>query len=200
MISMVEDLATDTLNINRTIAFASQISMGLDSLQENMYNTDSASANTLTLYRQNAIYVRLVSMDFSDQTAIQLRNSGNMRLIRNLEITNAISRYWKEINTLDNMGANFEKRLNDLAAAGYSIFNRKYARRGNWDSTSYFYSVTLDPAARLMTYDKNTLINYGNHLDRMIGLLNSFFIPRLNTQKERGAKLIRLIKKEYHLN
>jgi len=199
MESMVEDLTTDTVNINRVMAFASRVSMGLDSLQENMYNTDSASANSLTLYRQNATYTRIVSIDFSDQTAAQLRNSGNMRLIRNMEITKSISRYWKSINTVEDMEDNYQKRLDDLAIAGYNIFNRKYASPGNWDSTSSLFRVTVDPAARLMTYDKNTLINYGNHLDRMIGLLSSFYIDRLNSQKVRATKLIRLIKKEYHL-
>ena len=116
-----------------------------------------------------------------------------------MEITKSISRYWKSINTVEDMEDNYQKRLDDLAIAGYNIFNRKYASPGNWDSTSSLFRVTVDPAARLMTYDKNTLINYGNHLDRMIGLLSSFYIDRLNSQKVRATKLIRLIKKEYHL-
>ncbi len=199
MKSILEDLATDTVNINRTVEFAAVVSNGLDSLQKNMYNTDSAFANTLTLYRQNAIYTRFVSITLSDQTATQLRNSGNMRLIQKPEITNKISSYWRAGNQVENIQDNYETRLNNLSIAGYNIFNRKFISPLIWDSITRLNLVAVDTTAILMTYDKNTLINFGNHLDRMVGLLNKFFIPNLEDLKRRAIYLIRLIQKEYHL-
>jgi len=199
MEGMLEDLVSDTAMLASTIQFAIRISNGLDSLQNNFFDTDNAVANTQMIYRQNTTYLRLIVPGFSDQTAIQLRNSGAMRLIRKREIANAISRYWRGINSVENVSAISERRLDEISEAGYNIFNRRNIIRHLRDSLTSLDNVSIHPAARLMTNDKNTFINYANRLNQLTSNIDRFLVPFLKSQKLRGDSLIHLIKKEYHL-
>ncbi|HVE61754.1 MAG TPA: hypothetical protein VNA26_08040 [Chitinophagaceae bacterium] len=199
MEGMLEDLVADTAMLSSRIQFATRIVKGLDSLQNNFFDTDNTVANTQTIYRQNTTYIRLIVADFNDQTAIQLRNSGNMRLIRKREIVNAISQYWIGINSVENVSGILEMRLDEIYEAGYNIFNRKNIIRQFRDSLTRLDNVSIDPAARLMTNDKNIFINYANRINRLTINIDRFLIPFLKSQKQRGDRLIHLIKKEYHL-
>jgi len=122
-----------------------------------------------------------------------------MRLIRKREIANAISRYWRGINSVENVSGILERRLNEISEAGYNIFNRRNIIRHLRDSLTSLDNVSIHPAARLMTNDKNTFINYANRLDRLTSNIDRFLVPFLKSQKLRGDSLIHLIKKEYHL-
>jgi hypothetical protein len=197
MKGMLEDLVSDTAMLASTIQFATRISNGLDSLQNNLFDSDKAVANTLTIYRQNTTYIRLITVGFSDQTAIQLRNSGAMRLIRKREIANAISRYWRGINSVENISAMVEKRLNEISETGFNIFNRKNIIRQSRDSLTRIDNVSIHPAASFMTNDKNIFINYGNRINGLSSSIDRFLVPNLKRQKQRGDGLIYLIRKEY---
>jgi len=199
MKGMVEDLVSDTAMLASVIQFATRISNGLDSLQNYFFDTDNAVDNTTTIYRQNTIYLRLIVVGFSDQTATQLRNSGAMRLIRKREIANAISRYWRGINSIEAVTSITEKRLDEISEAGYNIFNRKNIIGRLRDSLTRLDNVYIHSAARLMTNDKNILINYANQINRLTLNIDHFLVPFLKLQKLRGDSLIRLIKKEYYL-
>jgi hypothetical protein len=198
MESMVEDLVADTAMLSSVIQFATRIKNGLDSLQNNFFDTDNVAANTLTIYRQNTTYTRLIVANFSDQTAIQLRNSGTMRLIRKRNIANAISRYWIGINSVEYVSGMVEKQLDEISEAGYNIFNRKNIIKQSRDSLTRLDNALIDPAARFMTNDKNIFINYANRINRLTSNIDRFLIPFLKSQKIRGDSLIRLVQKEYH--
>ena len=122
-----------------------------------------------------------------------------MRLIRKREIANAISRYWRGINSVENVSAISERRLDEISEAGYNIFNRRNIIRHLRDSLTRLDNVSIHPAARLMTNDKNTFINYANRINRLTSNIDRFLVPFLKSQKLRGDSLIHLIKKEYHL-
>ncbi len=198
MEGMLEDLVEDTAMLSSTIEFATRIRIGLDSLQKNFFDTDNVAANTLTIYRQNSVYIRIIAVSFSDQTTIQLRNSGAMRLIRKREITNAISRYWKGINRVEYVSGLLEKRLDEISEKGYNIFNRNNIIKVSRDSLTGLDHVSIHPAARLMTSDKNIYINYANQVYRLASNIDRFFIPFLKSQKLRADNLIHLIQTEYH--
>jgi hypothetical protein len=200
MKGMLEDLVSDTAMLGAAIQFSTRIGSGLDSLQKNFFDTDNVAANTLTIYRQNTTYLRIIAVGFSDQTAIQLRNSGAMRLIREREIANAISRYWRGINSIENVSGLLEKRLDEISEAGYNIFNTKNIIGRIRDSLTRLEKITINPAAELMTRDNNKFINYANRVYRLSSQIDRFLIPFLKSQKLRADSLIHLIKKEYHLD
>ena len=199
MEGMVDDLIADTIELNNRIWFNTNLSNGLDSLQNNLYNTDSAVQNTLILYRQNATYIRILPVEFNDQTATQLRNSGTMRLIRKKEVAKAISEYWNKSNGIMDIVAGMEDRVNEIYTVSHSIFNRKHQLNFSRDSVSRMSMGVIDPAARLMTTDAKILINYANYLYRYNSNIDRFLNPNLIRQKQRAINMITQIKKEYHL-
>jgi hypothetical protein len=224
MKGMLEDLGADTVMMNSTMEFAAQISKGLDSLQSNLFNADNIASNSGTIYRQNFTYMRLIVVSFSDQTATQLRNSGTLRLIRKTEIANAISSYWQGINSIEHIAAILENQFNEIAIAGFNLFNRNNLSAGDSLNRPKIPRIAQDdtlhgteghplsnyirqkliipnirPEASLLNTDKIVLFNYANRIHRIRSTINLFFQVNLMRQNKRGESLISLIKKEYHL-
>ena len=139
----------------------------------------------------------MIVVSFSDQTTIQLRNSGGLRLIRKIKISNAISNYWRGINRIEFTLGNYKKYSDAREDLGYTIFNHKYSVRGSVDSTTLLDNYFIMPEARLITNDRNLLINYANRTGRLQEFIGRFVKPQLVSQKLRAIDLIDLIKKEY---
>ena len=224
MKGMLEDLRSDTVMMKSTMAFATQISKGLDSLQSNLFNSENLDANSFTIYRQNFTYIRLIVVSFSDQTATQLRNSGTLRLIRKTEIANAISRYWQGINNVEHITALLENQINEIAVTGFNLFNRNNIlvvdssnrpktplaspvdrqQEIDGDALSNYMKQKLiipniRPEARLLTTDKTALFSYANRIHRIRATINSFLLVQLIRQNKRAESLINLIRKEYRI-
>ena len=224
MKGMLQDLEADTVMMNSTMDFAGQISKGLDSLQSNLFDANNVASNTITMYRQNFTYGRLIVVSFSDQTATQLRNSGALRLIKKTVIANAISRYWQGINNIEHVATILENQINELAIAGFNIFNRnnivaadslnrpiipgvsqvdRSPETGGNTLTNYIkqrlYIPHIRPEASLLTTDKMVLFSYANRIHRIRATINTFLQVQLTRQSKRVEGLISLIKKEYRL-
>jgi len=199
MKSMLEDLAADTVMINSRIQFATRLVKGLDSLQRNLYS-DSVFKKTITIYGQSGTYVRILNTPFNDQTAAQLRYSGNLRLIRKKEITNSISAYWNAINGIMMTKEFIDNRVDDVYQEAYDILNRKYLSQHVRDSTTGLDAFTVDPGASFMTTDKNKLAAYANRINRLAINIEIFYVAQMQLQKTRARNLIRLIKEQYKLN
>jgi len=198
MKSMVEDLAADTIMINSRIRFATLLVKGFDSLQKNLYS-DSVLDKAIAIYRQASTYVRIIITPFNDHTAAQLRYSGNLRLIRQNEITRAISAYWIAINNITITKELIEKHVEQIYDAGYEILSRKYLNNPVRDSSTGLDIFTVAPDARFMTSDKNILVAYANRVNRMARNIESFYIPGIRAQQTRARNLIGLIKDQYNI-
>lgn len=196
MESMIDDLASDTLAINTSLDFCSRIGNGTDSLSKALYTANGSDSSTQLIYLLHATYSRLIFVDFNDRTATQLRNSGNMRLIKSTEVSNALIDYWSENATIREMIdiAN-NTQLTDI---GFSIFNRSFENDLGVDTTNFMSIVSINPHAVLMTNDKNVLINYANRMSKKAGVINGFILRHLNDQKQAAIDLIALIKEQYH--
>ena len=224
MKGMLEDLSADTVMMNGTLEFSALINKGLDSLQANLFNADNVVSNSVTIYRQNFTYIRLIVVSFSDQTATQLRNSGALRLIKKTEIANAISRYWQGINSIEHIAEILEDQFNEISITGFNLFNRNNFSAGDSLNRLKMPAVAQDdslqgtdghtlsnyvkqrlvirnirPEARLLTTDKNVLFNYANQIHRIRSTINPYLQVQLIRQNKRAGSLIALIKKEYHL-
>ena len=225
MKGMLQDLEADTVMMNSTMDFAAQISKGLDSLQSNLFDANNIASNTITMYRQNFTYGRLIVVSFSDQTATQLRNSGALRLIKKTVIANGISRYWQGINNIEHVTTILENQINELAIAGFNLFNRnnivaadslnrpiipgvsqvdRSPETGGITLTNYIkqrlYVPHIRPEASLLTTDKMVLFSYANRIHRIRATINTFLQAQLTRQSKRAEGLISLIKREYRLS
>jgi hypothetical protein len=193
-----QNLAADTAMINDHVSYAQFLAKGLDSLQQNLY-ADTVLRNAGPIYRQYATYLRQVSPRFNDQVIIQLRNSGNLRLVKNKEITDKISLYWSQINQLENIAEKAGERLDYSQEAAYKIFKRKYLveQVNTADKTSSQYIAV--PGARFMTASIPDLVAYANSLSRLSGTIGTFYVSNMVYQERLATELMALIEKEYHL-
>ena len=199
MVSMVEDLVSDTAMLQSSIKRAAAMERVLDSLKNNLYDVDNVEKNVLDIYRQNAEVVeRLIVVSFSDKTTTQLRNAGGMRLIRKIKISNSISKYWRGIENVEFTLNNFQALAINRADFANALFNNKYSIRLSTDSLTSLDNYFISPDARLMTIDKNQLINYANRTGRLQSYIGRFILSQLASTKSQAIKLIELIKKEYH--
>jgi hypothetical protein len=200
MKGMLADLSSDTAQINEVLIFSRSISKGLDSLIQNLYNTESAQKNAGTIYRQYGTYMRRFGVRFSDQTATQLRNSGQLRLIRKRKVMNHVSMYWRMTGQVESIQDRLEDALDEISSLGDGVINAgSFGEYGERDSVSGIRFMNVLPGAELMTYDKNTLISLGNKVSRVKRRIDNFYLNNLNQQKRSALDLIALIKKEYNL-
>jgi hypothetical protein len=201
MKGMLADLSSDTSQINQVLVFSKIISNGLDSLIQNLYNTGSAQEKAATIYRQYGAYMRRFGVRFSDQTSIQLRNSGQLRLIRKKKVMDQISFYWIRTGQIQSIQDRIEDAQDQISSFGDGVINSGFfGGYSKIDTVSGLMFMNVLPGAELMTYDKNFLINLGNKVTRVKRRIDDFYLNNLNRQKRLAIDLIVMIKKEYGLD
>ena len=200
MRGMLADLYEDTANINQAYNLAQAVSKGIDSLKQNLYNTDFIKENTYSSYRQYGTYLRRFAVRFSDQTAAQLLNSGQMRLIRKRNVVKEMTAYWRRSSRIGYIEERLEIIMNEIASFSDGIINKNYlGEYGERDSLTSIGVIEVLPAAVLMTHDKNKLISFENKLERLKISMYNFYLCNVSSQKKAAVNLIDLIKNEYHL-
>src|SRR5215831_4054737 len=93
MASLAQDIKNDTASISETVKMGIPISKRLDSLL-NILNEDNPEQNSKILYSLVSSTGRIVSATFEDRTSTQLKNSGNLRLVRNEGVSDSIRKYF----------------------------------------------------------------------------------------------------------
>ena len=108
MQSMLEDLQTDTLEVNDEIQLArSQLEM-TDTI---MAIIDSRSLHQEKIDKLYMLHFSslLVGPYFEDRTSAQLKNAGGMRLIHKKPVADSLSKYWHIIKICETMTQLFEE-------------------------------------------------------------------------------------------
>ena len=186
MTSLVRDLKTDSAMMQATIEYANKINGGLDSVQNTLYHFTDNAENVKMVYRQNFTYLRWLLPDFTDNTATQLRYSGNFRLIKKGYVADSISSYWIETGIILRNANLFIEKTALSQETGNAIFNRQFV---TYPDKTYIglniQQVEVDPNAKLMTTDKNTLIAYANRIGRMTDISKHYLVPLLKDQIEK---------------
>ena len=199
MITMVDDLESDIQMISYHVRRNENICNGLDSIRRFLYDEDNLQSNTPTIYRLNAIYLRMLNIEFNDQTIVQLRNSGGLRLVKNQKVTKGLASYWKRSSSINDLIIkNANEVVMEAQQYGYTIFDRRYVSKVKYIIGSEF-TVEIDPSARLMTTNPSVLTNYANRLARLCDFNLNALTQVLLNQKQKFTELRELIIKEYHL-
>lgn len=91
--SMVHDLMEDTVKMRRGIELNNDKNAGIDSLINNILATPYTDSSLKKMY-QLAFYIHIRNeVNFTKRTIIQLKNSGGLRLIRNMAASDSIVSY-----------------------------------------------------------------------------------------------------------
>jgi hypothetical protein len=183
--SIVEDIKSDTLGSNEIITRLRTMSKGIDSVLSELSSPDVIK-NSNNLYR---LWVKNMGLEVfvsNDRTIQQLKSSGELRLIRNISVSDRIM--------------NYDQTLKKY----YTQSNLMY----NGLTNMTFYSHLFDfiqlnkkqngPVPLTEEGKKSLNQAYGN-LDLWNRGLTGL-ISWLENVNEEGKSLIVFIKKEYHLD
>jgi hypothetical protein len=197
MVSFVEDLQTDTAKLNFVIPFGRVIIRRIDKLIS-FINNDPPKDSIEKLYQLNTGANRVVGLDFEDRTSSQLKNAGNMRLVRNKIVADSIRAYWSRIKQVENIGNRLEDMRLKAGDVSSQLFNNKYLHYSDPDHP-LASDISILPGARLITDDPKLLAEYSNRRFISMIVLTNYVNTMVGAQLE-ANNLIQLIRKEYHLS
>jgi hypothetical protein len=183
--SIVKDIKSDTLESNKIIETLKTMNKGIDSVLIVLSSPD-VMVNSNNLYRLWSNNMGLEVFVSNDRTIQQLKSSGELRLIRNISVSDRIMKYDQTL-----------KRY-------YTQSNLMYSAMANMTYYSRMFDFILLNKNRnvpvLLTEEGKKSLNqaYGNMDLWNRGLTG--LISWLENVNEEGKSLIFFIKKEYHLD
>ena len=208
MQTMAEDLNSDTAQLSRLILYRKSRIRELDTLFDLIASNEYLNDGRKVYELYENPYWDIVRFFPSDRTMQQLKNGGNLRLIRNKDVSNALINYdvWvrnrKEYEPLQaelatQMNQYLEKLLDpeiiDNATRAYTY--KQLAADTIVSGKSRLALPTNITILKLAEADKKAILKYINQV-KTIYLANM----RDNiSEKERAEKTLTLVTKEYHI-
>ena len=198
MKSMVVDLENDTSRFSQAYHGISKIVSSMDSLSPLMSSAEKMEANAQQIYDLQCWVSLYYKVIYTDRTISQLKNSGNFRLIRDSEVSNAIIAYDTYVrNYVLQMQDDYlwveAGKLNDL---GNKIFRSSVFR--NWLKIDFMNNeAALPELPYFFSTEKVDINNYINRI-QTYAVANEWFLQNLTSARAQAAKLDSLIKQEYH--
>ncbi|HVS94008.1 MAG TPA: hypothetical protein VHE59_18360 [Mucilaginibacter sp.] len=209
VVNIKKDLVRDTVNINIWIPSLYNRVSGFDTLIRCL-ETMGPVKNGSDMYYLARTSTRNSVFEPSDNTILEMKSSGNLRLIRNRDIINGLMDFERNISEFNNLfdiegkedvlsypliGELFDATVFDkmVVVQNRDLTDSEYAN-GSTNNTS---RPPGNP--QLLSYDKqkiNLLIYYLHQ--RKSSFMGE--MRRLIAQKELVEKLIKMIDKEYKLN
>lgn len=199
IVSMMQDLRSDTARVNRAIRGITRQMYGMDTLE--MLLTPDVNTNDSSVficYRQSESLYDEHTINFSSRTITQLFSSGNMRLIKNQSVSDSISAYYAAIRDVDAQKAYYIQYFQKCLTISQEIFSfESYHSRINADGQVVYpplvfgkYSIANTNAADLKVFKAN--------IDLTKGIIGSYRddIQRLRKQ---AISLMLFLKEKYGL-
>ncbi len=190
--SVTEDLRQDIYTLDSIITQRKKKDMMLDSLLILLHSSELKQ-------RGNEVYYfarwapRTYRFFSNDRTLIQLRNSGNWRLVRNREVSNALQIYDEQVRTITQY---IEHREESLVLILYSSLNKLFDNQvfNQMVVGISFKKPTTNPS--LLSYDKEALNEFANQI-HFLKNSNLYFIRNSTTLLGYSKKTLSLIEKDY---
>ncbi|HEV8273299.1 MAG TPA: hypothetical protein VGQ04_18425 [Chitinophagaceae bacterium] len=193
MTSMVQDLRSDTLMLKSNVTLRQSRLIMIDSLIRMLNSTDRNKCGNDIYYFARSISPP-ANIFPNDGTIQQLKSSGNLRLIRNNNITNSIMAYDQKMrNALFEMGDEIEIRA-EYRQLARKLFN-----------TNVFHEMIATDTVSRPTNDPQLYTNDLVLINEFIGQVQ--YVKRVHQAQlirseqllVQAKQLITGIKKEYHL-
>ena len=196
MKSMLDDLKRDTAEID---AVVSSIDRYLDPVLKKsivlLYLDHFSDSIIKEMYDTVPKSTRFFTITFQNNTLTQLKNSGNLRLIRNKEITDSLAKYWNECEYLINTQlSSYEAARIRSKELVFSLFNLNY-----FENNSLINPLRKNISLKLMSDDRVQFIKLGNYLSNSHTQLTGSIFQRLKNINQKATDLITLIQRKYHL-
>jgi hypothetical protein len=182
--SIVEDIKSDTLESGKILVQLRRTSAGIDSVL-NALSSPGIIKNSNNAYRLWTKYLDIKSFVSNDRTIEQLKNSGELRLIRNKAVSDRIMKY-------DQTLKNYYQQSNFM----YSAVSDQHIYSQLFDFISLEKSMNFPVP---LTEQGKKLLNEAYAHQRLWNFGLAGLISWLEGVNEEGKKLVIFIQKEYHL-
>ncbi|MDR6846301.1 hypothetical protein [Flavobacterium granuli] len=198
VLSMIEDLESDSAKINEDLVNLKKQVVGLDSLSllcsNSPYNDSTIKHMYQLMYYNTASSYQI---GFTKRTITQLKNSGGMRLISNKASADAITEYAELIEDVESQGEYYDEQgIGEIVNLSRKIFNFNYMRGYNLKNKSSFFLKSK--VVKLVNDDEKLMAEYSNQ-NFITSRVVAFYIYKLNNLQEQIPKTIAILKKENHL-
>ena len=195
MTSLLEDLQIDTAMLQNEFELGAQQKIIADSLVEVINNQPLTSDNIQKIYILSANSTRVVSTTFESRTSSQLKNSGAMRLVRKKLVSDSILKYWQYVEACNGIG----DRLDFIAEARGHLYARLFHNKYLIREDSLLSPVSsIKEGASFISNDPALLAEYSNRTYARKWTLNNY-LTFMKWTRDRAARLMEIIRKEYHL-
>jgi len=197
ILSLYNDIKSDTANIARIIDARTVKEHSLDSFSFMMNSPDPRSF-IKQIYRYAVYAGRTLPYRFvpNDGTMQQLKNSGAFRLIRNRAVVDSISKYDISVRNMLGQYAVEENQIEHYRTASTKIFNARVM-----DSMLDESAAVARPAAdnaSLQAYGKRELYEWNYRIYGLKGI-NKANRRDLRLLLQQAKDLLVILKQEYHL-
>jgi hypothetical protein len=182
--SIVEDIKSDTLQSGKILVQLRRTSAGIDSVL-NALSSPEIIENSNNAYRLWTKYLDIKSFVSNDRTIQQLKNSGELRLIRNKAVSDRIMKY-------DQTLKNYYQQSNFM----YSAVSDQHIYSQLFDFKSLEKNMKFPVP---LTEQGKKLLNEAYAHQQLWNSGLSGLTSWLEGVNEEGKRLVIFIQKEYHL-
>jgi hypothetical protein len=196
VISMVEDMAIDTMKIRMSNDYNKKVIKGLDSLDQLLANFNYDDSSIYHLYRLYTRYCSNINtVEFTKRTISQLLNSGGHRLITNPSTSQLINTYAEGVGGAEQQ-RNYVKGAFDhilVYAEKILVFRDCPRNEMEWELLKKKKLQLISRDNTLYSQFRNSITSYSDVLTTYVQGLDSGYvhIPKM---------FINPIKKDYRLN
>jgi hypothetical protein len=192
--SLIQDLESDTSNLQSYVDLRMEKKVMLDSLVTLLSSNSYKQAGSQTYFFARHIFTGY-SFQSTDGSIQQLKNGGNLRLIKKENIVNSILAYDTEVKSLHEWDEADLSIRNSFREIGGSIFKADIFYH-TMDTKMQFIRPEGNP--QLITVDPSA-INKVAFQVQYLTLMTQGNIYRGEKLKSQAVNLISLLKKEYHI-
>lgn len=195
ILSLVEDLKTDTTNLSGYIDFRREKSVLMDSLAEMMLSDNRSSMGNQIYFLARQVFNEQAFI-YSDGTIQQLKNAGNLRLISKRNVVNELLAYEKRVKVLEEWDENDNRTKSTFREMGGKVFH-SFEMNKTMDSNMKFVMPTTNP--QLITDDLGVINEIAFQIHSLSKMTKGNSL-RAESLKSDAARLLKLIHSEYKLN
>ncbi|MBI5858428.1 MAG: hypothetical protein HZB42_12360 [Sphingobacteriales bacterium] len=193
--ALTSDLEADTSRLKTIIRLRNERALLLDSFSI-LLNSKDAAQHSNDLYYYNSFATRGVAFRFTpvDGTMQQLKNAGNLRLVRKSFISDSIISYDVAVRAFSWGTGDEEEIMRTYRSIAEAVFDGVVLNNMRDDDNNVI-RISYNPALRL-TEDARYRLTYRIH---MLTVFNKTMRKNARDLLEKATHLIGLLKKEYHL-
>jgi hypothetical protein len=193
--SLVSDLQADISRLTTIVQLRNERALLLDSFII-LVNSKEALQHSNDLYFYNSFATRGVAFRFTpvDGTMQQLKNAGNLRLIRKSYVSDSIISYDVAVRAFSWGTGDEEEIMSTYRNVAEGIFDGVVLNNMR-DADNNVNRISNNPALRLGE-DAKYRLNYRIH---MLTVFNKTMRKNARNLLEKANNLVLLLKKEYHL-